>query len=119
MLKIWRKSWELFELKIVYSPHSRIVLKDIKFRYGQEKVNKIVSSIRGLADNPKKGASVERLLGISNPYYFLHVERHYVFYKLGDSHVYVNEIFNEREDFLYKLFGIKLRTQESIDYWGE
>ena len=29
------------------------------------------------------------------------------------------DIYNEREDFLWKMFGIKLRTDESIEYWVE
>ena len=28
-------------------------------------------------------------------------------------------MFDEGEDFMYKLFGISTRTQESIDYWGD
>lgn len=32
---------------------------------------------------------------------------------------YISDIYNEREDFMWKMFGIKLRTQESVDYWGE
>ena len=38
-------------------------------------------------------------------------------YKLEYSHI--AEMFGEKEDFMYKLFGISGRTQESIDYWGE
>ena len=33
--------------------------------------------------------------------------------------VFIADIYDEREDFMSKLFGIKLRTQESQDYWGE
>jgi hypothetical protein len=33
--------------------------------------------------------------------------------------VFIADIYDEREDFMWKLFGIKLRTQESQDYWGE
>lgn len=29
------------------------------------------------------------------------------------------EKFNEKEDFMLKLFGVCGRTQESIDYWGD
>jgi hypothetical protein len=28
-------------------------------------------------------------------------------------------MFNEKEDFMMKLFGMSGRTPESIDYWGE
>lgn len=29
------------------------------------------------------------------------------------------EMFNEKEDFICILFGIPMRSQESIDYWGD
>lgn len=32
---------------------------------------------------------------------------------------FISDIYNEREDFLWKMFGMKLRIQESEDYWGE
>ena len=33
--------------------------------------------------------------------------------------IIIVEMFDERKDFMYKLFGISTRTQESIDYWGD
>jgi len=56
---------------------------------------------------------------IQNPYYFLHIDKFYIFYRFDEETIFVNEIFNEKEDFMSKMFGIELRTQESIDYWGE
>ena len=106
-------------MRIKYSPHSRIVLNGIKNRFGRSIVSNIMKAVRGLAANPNKGASVERFLGIQNPYYFLHIEKFYIFYRFDEETIFVNEIFNEKEDFMSKMFGIELRTQESIDYWGE
>ena len=40
-------------------------------------------------------------------------------YRIEAKKVVVVQMFNEREDFMMKLFGISGRTQESIDYWGE
>ena len=59
------------------------------------------------------------MIGISSPYFFLHVEHNYVFYRIDRNVIYIVDIYNEREDFMWKMFGIRLRTQESIDYWGE
>ena len=36
-----------------------------------------------------------------------------------DKGISVAEMFDEREDFMYKLFGISSESEESIDYWGE
>ena len=43
---------------------------------------------------------------------------HLFYYKEGDT-IIVAEMFGEKEDFMYKLFDISGRTQDSIDYWGE
>ena len=50
-----------------------------------------MSEIRGLQENPKKGASVEVMLGISTPYRFLHVEQNYAFYRLENDTVFVTD----------------------------
>lgn len=49
----------------------------------------------------------------------LHTEHNYVFYRVDSEEIYVTDIYNEREDFMWKMFGIRLRTDESIEYWGE
>lgn len=33
--------------------------------------------------------------------------------------IYITDIYDEREDFMWKMFRIRLRSQESIDFWGE
>lgn len=82
-------------------------------------IAKITRSIKGLLDNPRKGAAVEALLGIPTPYRFLHIGHNYAFYRIDNNIIYVTDIYSEREDFMGKLFGINLRTQESIDFRKE
>ena len=78
-----------------------------------------MGEIRGLQNNPEKGPSVEALLGISISYRFLYVEHNYAFYRIENDTVYVTDIYNEHEDFLWEMFRVNLRTQDSIDFWGE
>ena len=52
-------------------------------------------------------------------YRYLYVSHNYVFYRIESEKIIIVEMFDEREDFMYKLFGISTRTQESIDYWGD
>lgn len=59
------------------------------------------------------------MLGIPSSYFFLHIEYYYVFYRIEKDIIYITDIYNEREDIMWKMFGIKLRTQESEDYWGD
>ena len=42
-----------------------------------------------------------------------------IFYRIESEKIIIVEMFDERKDFMYKLFGISTRTQESIDYWGD
>ena len=69
--------------------------------------------------DPYLGASAASVLGIPSEYRFLHIGQNYVFYKVKDDAVLVVQIYNEQENFMQKLFGIELRTQESIEFWGE
>jgi hypothetical protein len=106
-------------LKIRYSPDAREKLRWIKKEYGVKIVGIITKNISGLVDNPRKCPSIESVLGIPSPYHFLHICSNYVFYRINDDIIYITDIYNEKEDFMWKMFGIRLRTQESIDYWGE
>lgn len=113
--------------KLKYSPDASDRLREIKKQisalYGKEVATKIVSKlmgeIRGLQDNPEKGPSVEAMLNIPTSYRFLHVEQNYVFYRIENDSVYVTDIYNEQEDFMWRMFRVNLRTQDSIDFWGE
>lgn len=59
------------------------------------------------------------MLGIPSPYYFLRIKRNYIFYRIDENALYVTDIYDERENFMWKMFGINLRTDDSIDYWGD
>lgn len=112
--------------KLKYSPDAsdklRELNKQITANYGKPIATKIVSKImeeiRDLQNNPEKGPSVEAMLGISTPYIFLHVEQNYAFYRIENGTIYVTDIYNEREDFMWRMFRVNLRTQDSIDFWG-
>lgn len=113
--------------KLKYSPNARDKLHELKRQitsmYGNQAaiklLSKITSDITGLRNNPQKGPSVEALLGIPTPYRFLHVQHNYVFYRLEEDKVFVTDIYSEREDFMWRMFRVNLRTQDSIDFWGE
>ncbi len=45
------------------------------------------------------------------------VRHNYFIYQIEPQKIIVAQMFNEREDFMMKLFGMSGRTQESIDYW--
>ena len=113
--------------KLKYSPDAsdklRELNKQITANYGKTVATKIVSKIMGeirdLQNNPEKGPSVEAMLGIPTPYRFLHVEQNYAFYRIENGTIYVTDIYNEREDFMWRMFRVNPRTQDSIDFWSE
>lgn len=106
-------------MKIEYSLDASDKLRQIKQAAGTRTLGTLMHAIRLLSSNPKMCPKIEDLLGIPSPYYFLHKEHNYIFYRIENETIFVTDIYHEREDFLWKMFGIHLRTQESIDYWGE
>ncbi len=90
--------------------------------YGKKKSNKILKQITERLDGLgaiNKGETVKERFGIDCDYMFLYSKPNFFFYKVYSDRVDILEMFNEKEDFICILFGISMRSQESIDYWGE
>lgn len=115
----------IYDLK--YSPNARDKLralkKQIMCRHGKtvamRVISNIVNGINSLKVYPEAGQAIEKVLDVPVLYRFLHIEQSYIFYRIDKTTVYITEIFNEREDIMSKMFGVSVRTQESVDYWGE
>lgn len=113
--------------KIEYSQIVREKLNRLKADLGQDfgtevsrkSVKKITDAVRGLEKFEKKGIAVSSMYNIECDYRYLYINHNYVFYRIESEKIIIVEMFDEREDFMYKLFGISTRTQESIDYWGD
>lgn len=78
-----------------------------------------VKSIRELENFGDKDPSIEKSSGIPTDYRYLYVQHNYVFYRIDGNNVWVTDIYNEKEDFMWKLFGIKTTEKETDDYWNE
>ena len=70
-------------------------------------------------EQKESGVSISRMYDIDTDYWYIFTNHNYFIYRIEAKKVVVVQMFNEREDFMMKLFGISGRTQESIDYWGE
>lgn len=100
--------------KIRYTPDAADKLRDINrivaAQYGKEKaisvIESITGAIRGLVDNEQKGPSVERMFGIDSDYRYIYVSKNYVFYNIESDCIRIINIYNEKEDFMWLLFGI-------------
>ena len=113
--------------KIRYTPDAadklRAINSAVSARYGSKKakevIGKITGAIRGLTDNEQKGPSAESMFGVKSDYRYIFVSKNYVFYRIEDDCIKIINIYNEKEDFMWLLFGIDTTLQETIDYWNE
>ena len=113
--------------KIKYTPDAADKLRELKKAitqsYGADKaieiVKKITDAIRELGTNEKKGPAVSQMFDVDTDYRFLFISHNYVFYRIEDECIRIVNLYHEREDFLWKLFGIETVQQETLDYWNE
>lgn len=101
--------------KVEYSQIAIRKLKDLKIRlaeeYGVEISTKIIkqitSAIKNLSLFEKRGINVSSMFEIKCDYFYLYVKHNYIFYRIDRDKIYIVDIFHEKEDFIYKLFGVK------------
>jgi plasmid stabilization system protein ParE len=113
--------------KIAYSEiamHKRKAIKlEIKQKYGKEKSdefsNKISRIISDLKKFPEMGVSMRDVYGLDCDYYIIFIEHNYFIYRIMEDMIMILEIFHEKEDFMYQMFGISTTSKETLDYWGE
>ncbi|WP_026492976.1 MULTISPECIES: hypothetical protein [unclassified Butyrivibrio] len=113
--------------KIEYSKVVQRKLKALKEelteKYGGETsvdtMTKIMRDIHHLSDNDRIGIQISQMYDVDTDYWYLFTSHNYFIYRTEKTSVVIVNMFNEKEDFMLKLFGISGRTQESIDYWGE
>ncbi len=82
-------------------------------------IKEMIKSIRDLQRFENKGVSVESVLGIPCNYKMLYVQHNYVFYQIEADIIKITDICNEKEDFMWKLFGIQTITEETENYWED
>lgn len=113
--------------KLKYSPNAleklHEIKRDITLKFGTEVASTVIknmtNSFRDLQEFAYKGPAVESVIGIPCEYRLLYVEHNYAFYRVETDTIWITDIYNEKEDFMWKLFGIRTTTQETEDYWNE
>ena len=113
--------------KLKYSPDYTEKMWELKkyleFQFGGDVRKKIIkeigSRVRSLREHEQIGISVRDMYGVDTDCLCVFVAKNYVFYRIEPDCIYVVNIYNEREDFMMDLFGIKTTSQETEDYWGE
>ena len=113
--------------KLEYSQIVRRKLKELKAelvdKYGNEfaskSIKEMTTALRRLEQFADSGVRIAEMYDVDTDYYYVFVRHNYFIYRIEPQKIIVAQMFNEREDFMMKLFGMSGRTQESIDYWGE
>ena len=113
--------------RIVYSPDYREkigILRDwLDLRFGKDTRMKHMAEIKkrlgSLKEFPAQGMSVRAMFGVDSDYEFIYISHNYIFYYQDEAVIYIVTIYDEREDFMYKLFGIRTTSEETDQYWRE
>ena len=114
-------------MKIAYSTKALSKRKAIKYevrkKFGPTVADKVSAHISkriaSLKRFPQMGASLRTNYHLECDYYILFVEHNYFVYRIQGDIILILEVFNEKEDFIYQLFGVQTTTQDTIDFWGE
>lgn len=106
-----------------YKEKIRELRKHLDNQYGAEVRIKTMSELNGriqmLRRHEKSGISVRKALGVDSDYYYFYAVHNYIFYIFNHEEILIVNIYNEKEDFMWKLFGIKTISEESEEYWEE
>ena len=113
--------------KIVYSRDYKeklVVIRNwLDLRFGKDARTKhmmaIKSRLTSLKEFPEQGISVRAMFGVDSDYEFIYVSHNYIFYFQDDAVIHIVNIYDDREDFMYKLFGIRTTSEEANQYWQE
>ena len=111
------------EFSLIVSQKLKDLRKDLTERFGAEvsrrSVKQIMDGAKSLGQFERKGVSVAAMYDIECDYRYLYVGHNYLFYRIETDRIIIVEMFDEREDFMWKLFGIDTTPQETYDYWEE
>lgn len=113
--------------KIVYSQDYKEnleVLRDwLDLRFGKttrlKRMSEIKERLTSLKEFPDQGMSVRAMFGVDSDYEFIYVSHNYFFYYQDEKMIYVVNIYDDRQDFMYRLFGIRTTSEETDWYWRE
>ncbi len=106
-----------------YKEKLQALRKYLDFQFGisvrKEVLLKLNKQIHLLQDHEKMGHSVREMFGIDCDYYYLYAAKNIIFYRFDEQHIYIVNMYNEREDYMQKMFGSFARLHEDAFSWTE
>lgn len=76
-------------------------------------MSQIKKRLDSLREFPTQGMSVRAMFGVDSDYEFIYVSHNYIFYYQDEEIFYAVNIYDDRQDFMYKLFGIRTTSEET------
>ena len=88
---------------------------------GKKTFSEIIASIDNLGTFGSIGSNLRERFDIDCPnnWYLLYSHMNYFVFSRTETLVTVLKMYDNRQDFIFDLFGIEMRSQESKDYRGE
>lgn len=113
--------------KIIYSPDYKAKIRkmrrELDRQFGsetrQEIFKKINDRIHSIQDHEDIGLSCREVFCVDTDYQCIYTAKNYIFYRIDEDAIRIVKIYDEREDIMWKMFGIKTTTKETEDYWKE
>ena len=114
--------------EIIFEKEVQYKLADLKEKLveiqGEQKAIKTMKGILEAIDNLgiySIGKNIKDTYNIDCPdnWYLLYVNKNYFVFSKTDTRITVLKMYDNKQDYICDLFGIEMRSQESIDFWGE
>lgn len=92
---------------------------------GEEKATKTIKNILNVLDDlgifSSIGKNIKDTYDINCPsnWFLIYVDKNYFVYSRTDKLITILKMYSNKQDFIYDLFGIEMRSDESKIYWGE
>ena len=83
----------------------------------QEIFKKINDRIHSIQDNEDIGLSCREVFCVDTDYQYIYAAKNYIFYHIDDDAIRIVKIYDEREDIMWKMFGIRTTKRETEEYW--
>ncbi len=113
--------------KIIYTPDYKVKIRKMRHnledQFGSEVsreiLKKINDRIHSIQVHEDIGLSCREVFRVDTDYQYIYAAKNYIFYRIDEEAIRIINIYDEREDIMWKVFGIKTTTQESEEYWKE
>ena len=113
--------------EISFTPEAINDLEGIKEHideeFGQKKEKEILKAImkdiKRLKRYPNTDIKLFERFDIETDYKCIYSHKNYVFYRPEEDTIRIIRVLNEKRDFLYILFGTRMSSDESGEYWDD